>query len=134
MRDNGIPTVVWLCPILPFINDTEENIRGILDYCIEAKVQGILCFGMGLTLREGNREYFYKKLDEHFPGMKKRYMETYNYAYQLPSPNSEKLMRLFESTCKAHNILYRIEECFDYLHKFDEKKGYEQMLLPGLDF
>lgn len=67
MRDNGIPTIVWLSPVLPFINDTEENIRGILDYCIEAKVYGIICFGIGLTLREGNREYFYKKLDEYFP-------------------------------------------------------------------
>ena len=42
LRDNGIPTVVWLCPILPFINDTEENIRGILDYCVRAKVKGLL--------------------------------------------------------------------------------------------
>ena len=58
LREAGIPTVVWLSPILPFINDTEENITGILDMCIEAKVYGVLCFGMGLTLREGNREYF----------------------------------------------------------------------------
>src|SRR5690554_6907994 len=63
MRDNGIPTVVWLCPILPFINDTEENIRGILDYCTEAQVKAILCFNMGLTLRDGNREYFYQNLE-----------------------------------------------------------------------
>lgn len=68
LRDNGIPTVVWLCPILPFINDTEENIRGILDYCVRAKVKGIINFDMGVTLRDGNRAYFYKKLDEHFPG------------------------------------------------------------------
>lgn len=58
MRDVGIPTVVWLTPILPIINDTEENISGILDICMEAKVYGIICFNMGLTLRDGNREYF----------------------------------------------------------------------------
>ena len=52
LNDAGIPTVVWLCPILPFINDTEENLMGILNYCIEAKVHGIICFGMGLTLRD----------------------------------------------------------------------------------
>lgn len=52
LNEAGIPTIVWLCPILPFINDTEENIRGILEYCIEAKVYGVICFGMGLTLRE----------------------------------------------------------------------------------
>jgi DNA repair photolyase len=75
LRDNGIKTVVWLCPFLPFINDTEENLRGLLDYCIEAGVYGVLCWGIGLTLREGNREYFYSKLDEHFPGLKKVYLE-----------------------------------------------------------
>ena len=63
LNEAGIPTIVWLCPILPFINDTEENITGILEYCIEAKVYGVICFGMGLTLREGNREYFYNQLD-----------------------------------------------------------------------
>jgi len=133
MRDNGIPTVVWLSPILPFINDTEENIRGILDYCVEAKVHGIICFGMGLTLREGNREYFYKMLDEHFPGMKARYTEKYNYAYQLPSHNNDKLMNIFKTTCKSHGILCDIEECFNYLHKFEEKTEHEQLMLPGLD-
>ena len=59
LRDAGIPTVVWLTPVLPYINDTEENISGILDLCIEAKAYGVICFGMGLTLREGNREYCY---------------------------------------------------------------------------
>lgn len=133
MRDNGIPTVVWLSPILPFINDTEENIRGILGYCIEAKVHGIICFGMGLTLREGNREYFYKKLDEHFPGMKARYIERYNYAYEIPSPNNDRLMSIMKRTCEDHGIICSVEECFNYLHKFEEKSQYEQLMLPGLD-
>lgn len=96
MRDNKIPTVVWLDPILPFINDTEENIRGILGYCIEAKVHGIICFGMGLTLREGNREYFYKKLDVHFPGMKARYISHYGNSYEVVSPNHNKLMPIIK--------------------------------------
>ena len=51
LHEAGIPTIVWLSPILPFINDTEENIKGIIRYCIEAKVKGIICFGMGLTRR-----------------------------------------------------------------------------------
>lgn len=69
MKKRGIPTVVWLSPILPFINDTEENIKAILDECVRAEVKGIICFGMGLTLRDGDREYFYAALDKHFPGM-----------------------------------------------------------------
>ena len=81
MRDNKIPTVGWLDPILPFINDTEENLRGILDYCTTAKVYGIICFNIGLTLRAGNREYFYEKLDKHFPGLKEKYHKKYGYSY-----------------------------------------------------
>ena len=73
--------MVWLAPILPWINDTEENISGILNLCIQAKVYGVLCFGMGLTLREGNREYFYAQLDRLFPGLKERYMRRYRNQY-----------------------------------------------------
>lgn len=60
LRDAGIPTVVWLTPILPYINDTAENISGLLELCAEAKVRGVVNFGMGLTLREGKRAYFYQ--------------------------------------------------------------------------
>jgi len=62
-RARGIPTVVWFSPLLPFINDTIENVDGIVDYCVRAGVKAIICFGIGLTLREGNREYFYDSLD-----------------------------------------------------------------------
>ncbi len=129
LRDNGIPTIVWLSPILPFINDTIDNIKGILDYCIEAKVYGILCFGMGVTLREGDREYFYKALDSHFPGLKKKYQKTYGYAYEVASPNNRELMAYFSRTCKEHGIVYDSNKIFSYLHEFPENKGYEQLSL-----
>lgn len=58
-------------------DDTEENLLGILDYCVRAKVRGILCYGFGTTMREGSRDYFYRKLDEYFPGMKQRYIRTF---------------------------------------------------------
>lgn len=128
MRDNGIPTVVWLSPILPFINDTEENISGILDYCIEAQVKGIICFGMGMTLREGNREYYYQKLDRHFPGLKQKYILKYKNYYEISSPNNGRLMKIFCDTCKAHGIMYNIKEIFSYLHEFPHEE-YEQMSL-----
>lgn len=127
LRDNGIPTVVWLCPILPFINDTEENIRGILSYCIEAKVWGILCFGMGVTLREGDREYFYDKLDEHFPGMKEKYQREFGYSYQCFSDNNDRLMDILLQECKKHGIVCDTSEVFKYLHSF-EQKGQPQQL------
>lgn len=129
LHDNGIPTIVWLSPILPFINDTMDNIRGLLNYCIEAKVYGILCFGMGLTLREGDREYFYKALDTHFPGMKDKYHNSFGYAYEVASPNNNELMAYFTRTCKEHSILCDSNSIFSYLHEFPENKGYQQLSL-----
>ena len=121
LRDSGIPTVVWLSPILPFINDDEENINGILDYCIKANVKGIICFGMGLTLRDGNRQYFYAQLDKYFPGLKDRYIKTYGNAYQLASPNNDKLMQIFYDRCKRHRIMTDAGQIFCYLRQFEEK-------------
>lgn len=127
LRDNGIPTVVWLCPILPFINDTEENIRGILDYCVRAKVKGIINFDMGVTLRDGNRAYFYKKLDEHFPGLKEKYIRMYGNSYQLSSPNSRKLSMIYKSECIKNGIMCDVNECFEYLNKYEDKYSGEQI-------
>ncbi len=121
MQDRNIPTVVWLTPILPFINDTEENITAILEECIRVGVKGIICYDMGLTLRDGNREYFYAALDKHFPGLKRRYNERYGNAYEVSSPDADKLMKLFRSICKGHGILYQPEECFRYMGEFPEK-------------
>lgn len=126
-RAHEIPTVVWLSPILPFINDTKENIEGLLKYCIEAKVKGIICFSMGVTLREGDREYFYAALDKHFPGVKEKYHQTYGYAYEINSPRNEELMRILDETCEKYGMIHKVDECFAYLHKFPEK--YEQMSL-----
>ena len=130
MQERGIPTVVWLTPILPFINDTEENIRSILQACIRTGVKGIICFDMGLTLREGDREYYYAALDRHFPGLKQRYIRRYGNAYEVPSPDAGYLMRLFRSICKENGILYTPEECFAYLRAFPEQ--YTQMSLWDL--
>ncbi len=127
LRDNGIPTVVWLTPILPFLNDTRENLAGILRYCIQAGVKGIVCFGMGLTLREGNREYYYAALERHFPGLKQRYQQTFGNAYELDSPNHEALMRLFHAVCEKYGIMHDNEQIFAYLQELPER--YEQMTL-----
>ncbi len=127
LRERGIPTMVWLSPILPFINDTEENVRAILDACVRAGVRGIVCFGMGLTLREGDREYYYAALDRHFPGLKERYIRAYGNAYELPSPNNEALMRLFTSVCEQHGILHRPQDCFDFMGSLPDK--YQQTSL-----
>ena len=124
----GIPTVVWLCPILPYINDTEENINSIIDYCIESNVKGIFCHGMGLTLRKGNREYFYSKLDEHFPGLKDKYIQEFGDSYSVPSPNDKHLMKIFRTRTWENGILNSFNEIFRYLHEFPQS-SYQTKLI-----
>ena len=127
LQKRGIPTIVWMTPILPFINDTEENIRSILEACVRVGVKGVIDFGMGLTLREGDREYYYAALDRHFPGMKRKYIERYGNAYELPSPRARELITLFRRICKENGLMYTPDACFAYLNEFPEK--YEQMTL-----
>ena len=126
-RDAGIPTVVWLDPILPFLNDTTENITGLLENCMDAGVKGILCFNMGLTLRDGNREYFYAQLDRHFPGLREHYIRIYGNRYEVNSPKNTELMRLFHSTCETAGILHDVRQIFTYLHSFPRKQDQAQI-------
>lgn len=126
-RDAGIPTVVWLDPILPFLTDTEENISGLLESCMDAGVKGILCFNMGLTLREGNREYFYAQLDRHFPGLKQQYIHTYGNRYEINSPRNGELMDLFHKICEKAGILHNIRSVFSYLHTFEQNAAENQL-------
>ena len=130
MKKREIPTVVWLTPILPFINDTEENITAILNECVRVGVKGIIDFGMGLTLREGSREYYYAALDKHFPGLKERYIRRYGTAYELPSPKARELTTLFQRICKENGILSSPEDCFRFMDDLPEK--YPQMSIFDL--
>lgn len=127
LQKRGIPTIVWMTPILPFINDTEENIAAILNECARTGVKGIINFGMGMTLREGSREYYYAALDKHFPGMKERYIERYGNMYELQSPRAKELTEVFQGFCKEHGILSSPEECFRYMNELPEK--YPQLSL-----
>jgi len=122
VRHAGIPAVVWLSPILPFINDTEENLAGLLDYCVKAKVHGVLCFGFGVTMREGNREYFYRCLDRLFPGTKERYIQQFGNAYVCNSPNNARLTDILKRTCERYGILSAPESIFAYLRDFEPKE------------
>ena len=122
LKEAGIPTVVWLTPILPFINDTEENLLGLLDYCVQAGVKGILTFGIGVTLREGDREYFYAALDRDFPGVKQQYIRTFGNAYVSNSLNDKKLMQILRKTCQEHGILWQTDDVFRYLWTFETKE------------
>lgn len=121
MQKAGIPTMVWLSPFLPFINDTYENIKNLLDVCLSVGVKGIVCFAVGVTLREGNREYFYQQLDKSFPGLKECYQKKFGNAYEIPSPNHKKLFSMIEENCRLHNLLYKPDDCFTWLRQFEDK-------------
>ena len=129
LHENNIPTIVWMTPILPFINDNEENIMNILKACKKAGVYGIMTFVIGLTLREGDREYYYEKLDSYFPGLKNRYIRKYGNSYELKVPDEERLYKLLTSYCTANNIEYRPDRLFKYLYTFKDKICGEEVSL-----
>lgn len=134
MKEEGIPTVCWVTPILPFINDTEENIRGLLAHCVRAGVYGVMNWGIGLTLRDGDRQYYYRKLDEHFPGLKTRYIKTYGNDYELRSPYEPQLERLVRDTCRKHGMENRPMKLFEYLQEFEDKMAGEQMSIFDMGY
>ena len=121
----NIPTVVWLDPFLPYINDTFENLCGLLDYCLSVNVKGIINFGIGLTLREGNREYFYSNLDKYFPSLKNRYISEFGNSYEISSSKNNELMSYFYSVCKKHKIMCNINDVFSYLKEFPKDKQFQ---------
>ena len=127
-RDAGIPTVVWFSPLLPFINDTQENIDGIIDYCARAGVKAILCFGIGLTLREGNREYFYKALDRYFPRFKERYQKTFGYNYEVSSPRAHELWIYLKERCRQNKIMLGTDNIFKWIEDFPERNPIQPSL------
>ena len=129
MRENGIRTGVWLCPILPFLNDTEENLRRLLEGCFDAGVGAIVHFGMGVTLRDGNRQYFYAQLDRHFPGLRERYVRTFGDAYHCPSPRAAALEAIFRRECEAHDVIWQTDQAMAYLTTFEDRQAGCQLSL-----
>lgn len=117
-RFNGRPDRRFL----PFLTDTGENIRTILDYCFDAGVKGVVCFGAGVTLRSGDREYYYRALDRHFPGLSDRYRRQYGDAYEVNSPDNAKLIQLFHAACEKHGVLHDPDECFRYIAEISDRQ------------
>ena len=132
LADAGVPTVAWLTPILPFINDTPENLLSVLRTLKEVGVRGVIFFGGGMTLREGNREYFHAQLDRLFPGLKERYARTYGLRYEIPSPDTEHLCRLFHDFCEENGLMHDNDQIFAYLRAFDDAPPEQLSLFDGL--
>lgn len=130
-RDAGLPTVVWISPLLPFINDTEENLRALLTACRDAGVMGFRMYGYGLTLRAGSREYYYTQLDRRFPGLRSRYEQRFGRMYELPSPNHLRLAEILEGFCDAHGLLYRHRDLDAALYAFHRRDAVQTSLFDA---
>lgn len=121
----GLKTGIWMTPLLPYITDTEDNIKGIIKRAHNVGVKFIIMYGIGTTMREGSREYFYNRLEKLYPGLKTKYIYTYKDEYICDSPNAAYLQKVFEETCEQYDILYKSED----IEKYIFNKPYEQLSL-----
>ena len=109
LSENKITCGVLLMPVLPFITDTDENVLGIVKMAQNAGARFIYP-AFGMTLRQGQREYFYRQLNRLFPGMKEQYQARYGNTYSCASPRAKALRSLFSAACDKAGLLYRMEE------------------------
>lgn len=98
LNENGITAGVTMMPILPFLEDSDENIRALLRMAGEAGARYVLP-AFGLTLRDRQRAYFYEKLDRFFPGLSEQYRRRYGEKYWAESPRARRLGEIFNEEC-----------------------------------
>jgi DNA repair photolyase len=114
----GIETGVVMMPILPFIEDTPENIEGVVRAAAQNGADYILP-AFGMTLREGSREHYYRKLDEHFPDLRQKYERAFGLRYECPARNADQLARLFYDLCEELGLQTRVSS---YPPKSEERQ------------
>ena len=123
--DNGIFAGILLMPVLPFLEDNEENIRGIIRFAHESGAKFIYP-AFGVTLRQNQRLWYYKKLDEKFPTLKQKYIQQFGNAYECRSPKAKQLWQLFQKECESIGMLYRME---DIIKSYKQGYGDTQLSL-----
>jgi len=128
LADSGIFAGILLMPVLPFIEDNEDNIIGIVRNAAESGARFIYA-AFGMTLRQNQRDWYYNKLDEQFPGIRQRYEKQYGNSYSCHSPEAEKLWKLFSSECDKYGILYRME---DIIKAYKQDYGVKQLSIFDL--
>jgi DNA repair photolyase len=119
LSNNDIFAGILLMPVLPFLEDNEENIQGIVKLAYENGAKFIYP-AFGVTLRQNQRDWYYKKLDEKFPGVKPKYINNFGNNYECYSPKAKLLWKLFQNECDKYGILYKMN---DIIKAY--KKGYE---------
>lgn len=126
LTDNGIYAGIMMNPVLPFITDSEDNIKELVKRAHESGAKFIHTY-MGMTLRDRQRDYYYKKLDESFPNLKNKYMNYYKNNYNCMTPNYKKLYKVFKEECDKYGILYNMKDIIKAYKK--EIKDNEQISL-----
>lgn len=109
LADAGVYAGVWLNPVLPFITDNDENIISILRQTAAAGGKFVVCF-FGMTLRSGNREYYFDALEREFPGVRAKYLSTFGNAYECASPNTQRLYDMFKAECTRLGLAWRFHD------------------------
>lgn len=109
LADAGIYAGVWLNPVLPFITDTEENVISIVHQAAEAGARFVVCF-FGMTLRAGNREYYFNALERKFPGIRAKYLSAFGNAYECDAPNAPRLFEVFKAECDRLGLAWRFRD------------------------
>ncbi len=132
LRDAGIPAVAWFTPVLPFINDTEDNIRALMTAAVEAGVYGVRGPAKEIQLRQSEKDAFYRTLDERFPGMADRYRAVFEDPLELPLPKGDDLSELVHQIAVNYHIEDDASRLFTYLHAFVDREAGEQMSLFDL--
>ncbi|MDY4949059.1 MAG: radical SAM protein [Clostridium cadaveris] len=125
LSSNGIYTGILLMPVLPFINDSVENIRNIVREASRCRAKFIYAYGMGVTLRQNQRDYYYEKLCKNFTGenLVKKYIETYHNKYECASLNSKILWKVFVEECELNGILYKMKDIINgYKSPYENKQ------------
>lgn len=120
LSEQGLFVGTLLTPIIPFITDSEENIRNVIKQSAENGAKFVFSMG-GVTLRENQRVYFYEQLDKLFPGMKKQYIKTYGNKY-FCCPLNKNLRKVFKEECKKYGLLYKMSDIVS-AYKSKEQQG-----------
>ena len=118
----GITTGILLVPILPLITDNAENILSVVRRAAECRVKYI--YAGGLTLRINQRDYYFDRLDELFPGYKDEYIRRYGESYSCPPPQARELYTIFQKECGRLGLVCRMR---DIIRIINERYSQEQL-------
>ena len=108
LAENGINTGILLMPTLPYITDSEDNIKNIMQLAVDNGASYVIA-SFGVTMRDRQREYYYKKLEKTFPGLKEKYVNKYGNKYSCRSENYTRLNQIYNEYSLRYNLKKRVE-------------------------